>query len=187
MPAPIGRALAPEIARVVKRKVARSGMPVDDFEDLEQTTWVRLLERLCAAPEVLSLGAFACGVAQNVIRENKRTLTRSRHLDGNDIIDVDEFSPDVNPLFAESMVEHHELAERVESALLQLSPCDRWLIDVRFFKEASYAEMLPRFWRRFGRRILTEEGLRTAVFHARSALMRLLEEGDQRLRRIRGA
>ena len=49
------------------------------------------------------MGAFACGVAQNVIREHKRTLTRSRNLDGNDIIDVDELSPDVNPLFAEAI------------------------------------------------------------------------------------
>ena len=106
MPAPIGRTQAPEIARVVKRKVARSDMPstVSTISSRRPRCACQSgLERPYAAPENLSLAAFASGVAQNVIREHKRTLTRSRNLDGNDIIDVDELSPDVNPLFAEAI------------------------------------------------------------------------------------
>lgn len=150
-------------------------MPHDDLDDLEQSTWVRLLERLRSAPEITSLQGFASGVARNVIREHKRTLSRTRTLDGNELIAVEDLSADAHPLAAEAVAEHRELAARVERAKSQLSPSDRWLIDARFRDEASYAEMLPRFRRIFGRPIRTEQGLRTAVFNARSLLLLALE------------
>lgn len=170
---PMPEAMAREVARAVKGSIARCGMP--DLDDLEQMTWVRLLERLDTAPEIVSMKGFAKGVAMNVIREQKRALMRMRQLDGNDLFDVDELCPDNDPLVAESLAEHHELAAQLDRAKLQLSPSDRWLIDARFLEEASYADMLPRFWQRFGRPIRTTEGLRTAVFHARAQLVEALE------------
>ena len=172
---PVTSAAAPGIATAVKRCVARSGMPEHDLDDLEQTTWVRLLERLPATSEITSIKGFASGIAKNVIREHKRTLSRLRHLDGNDLIDVEHITSDDHPLAAELFTETQELAAQVDRAKDHLSPSDRWLIDARFIDESSYAEMLPRFWRIFGRPIRTEQGLRSAVFNARSLLLLALE------------
>jgi len=167
---------AREVARAVKRSIARCGMP--ELDELEQMTWVRLLERLDSAPDITSMKAFAKGIARNVIREQKRSLTRMRRLDGNDLFDVDELSPEANPLAAESSSEHNELLAQFEHAKQCLSPSDRWLIDARFRDDTSYADMLPRFSRRFGRPIRTTEGLRTAVFHARAQLIEAFEADD---------
>jgi len=154
-------------------------MPEDDLDDLEQSTWVRLLERLRSAPEITSLQGFASGVAKNVIREHKRTLSRTRSLDGNDFIEIEDLSADAHPFAAEAIAEHREPAARVERAKSQLTPSDRWLIEARFLDESSYADMLPRFWRIFGRPIHTEQGLRSAVFNARSLLLLALEIEDR--------
>lgn len=156
----------------MKRSIAHSGMP--DLDDLEQITWLRLLERLDTSAEVASLEGFAKGIAMNVIREQKRALVRMRLQGAADAFDVDALSPDVNPLAAETSAEHNELMALLDRAKARMRPCDRWLIDARFLDDASYADILPRFGQRFDRPLHTTAGLRTAVFNARAQLIAAL-------------
>lgn len=183
-PRPLSRATTQQVARAVKRSIARSGMP--DLDDLEQTTWVRLLERLEGGHDITSPEAFAKGIASNVIREQKRALVRMRRTGGADLCDVDALCPDDAPLVAEVCAERNKLVALLDAAKQHMSASDRWLIEARFLDDASYAEILPRFWQRFGRPIRTTAGLRTAVFHARAQLVAAIacneREADKRCR-----
>src|SRR5688572_1578315 len=77
----IARSTVPEIADAVHKCISRRGAQRDEREDLEQATWVRLLERLREAPEITSLAAFATGVARNVAREHRRQQIRHHQLE----------------------------------------------------------------------------------------------------------
>lgn len=178
--APITKADARAIARAIGRTLGRHRLAACEREDLAQLAWVRLLERLDGRRATTSLVAFAVGIAHNLAREHCLSQGRRRALEHRYAHDLDDLGRGSEPLGQVAMYELRQLAERLARARHMLDPRERWLVDARLLEEASYAELLPRFWHRFGRSVRTPEGLRTAFFQARQ---RLDAEIDQAARR----
>lgn len=155
------------IDKAIRRVLGRH----PEHEDLAQTTWVRLLERLATGEPIESLLGFAIGIAQNVVREHARRGARRRTLRLAFRLDLAALCGHAPPS-PETQCELGEMVIRLERAMLRLSSQERWLIDARFTEERDYQEMLARFQRLHHPRIRSPEGLRTAVFQAKLRLAR---------------
>jgi len=166
-PTSICPATTSEISRTVRLTLRRERIHDAERDDLEQLTWLRLLERLQEAPEVASLAAYASGVARNVAREHRATRARRRQLEhhfGADLAALGRGGDAVSP---EACCQQRELERWLHQALSRLSPRERWLLDARFVEDVSYATLLPRYRARFDRAVRTQVGLRAAVFQVR--------------------
>lgn len=178
--APITNADARTIASAIGRTLGRHRLTACEREDLAQLAWVRLLERLDGRRATTSLLAFAVGIAHNLAREHCLSQGRRRALEQRYAHDLDDLARGSEPLSQVAMYELRQLAGRLARARLVLDPRERWLVDARLLEEASYAELLPRFWHRFGRSVRTPEGLRTAFFQARQRLDAQIETAERR-------
>lgn len=164
---PICATTTSEISRAVRLVLRRERIHEAELDDLEQLTWLRLLERLRTGPEVASLPAYAAGVAHNLAREHRAMRARRKHLErvfGGDLAELGR-GGDAVPPDAECL--RSELERLLHRALARLSPRERWLLDARFVEDVSYAALLPRYRAHFGRALRTEVGLRAAVFQVR--------------------
>ncbi len=157
----------------IDRFLARQNLALPDQEDIAQTVMVRMIERLREPPTerapIHVTAAFATGIARNVLREHRRIVQRREVLERDFATElVDMCGTATTP--ADIAYERSEAHSRVADAKRRLGEREQWLIEARFVEDISYAELLPRFNAVFGRSVRTEEGLRTATFHARSSL-----------------
>lgn len=178
-PTPICASTTREIARAVRLVLRRERVHDSELEDLEQLTWLRLLERLHDRPEVASLPAYAAGVAYNVVREHRVTRARRRQLERVFGADLAELGRGSEAPPADTCCQRRELEQLLHHALSRLSPRERFLLDARFIEDVSYAALLPRFLVRFGRAPRTEVGLRAAVFQVRHRVSAWVEAADR--------
>lgn len=168
--ASISAATARAICDAITRALWRERLSPTEREDIAQLTWIRLLERLDELRDIASLKAFAVGIAKNLAREHRLTQGRRRRLERQFAADLGELGRAGGPMSQTTTLELTELAGCLERARRGLAARERWLVDARLLEEASYAELLPRFWQHFGRTVRTAEGLRSAFFQARSRL-----------------
>ena len=162
-----------EIMKAIERLLSRHNLTYADREDITQTVMLRLLERLREPSDdrasVITNAAFAAGIARNVLREHRRGVQRREVLEHYFAADVMDMCG-AAPVPVDVAYERSETLARIAKAKRRLCDREQWLIEARFVEDASYAELLPRFNTTFGRAVRTEEGLRTATFHARSSL-----------------
>jgi len=166
----IKEADARAIARAIERTLRRHRLTGCEREDLAQFAWVRLLECLGERRSATPITAFAVGIARNLAREHCLSQGRRRRLERHYAADLEALGRSGEPMGQATVLELRQLVARLDQARLGLGARERWLVDARLLEEASYAELLPRFWHRFGRSVRTPEGLRTAFFQARQRL-----------------
>lgn len=164
-----------EVSRAVRLTLRRERIHDAELDDLEQLTWLRLLERLQEAPEVTSLAAYASGVARNIAREHRATRARRRQLEHRFGADLAELGRGGDAVSPDARCQQHEHERLLRQALARLSPRERWLLDARFVEGVSYAALLPRYRARFSRALRTEVGLRAAVFQVRNRVSAWVE------------
>jgi RNA polymerase sigma factor (sigma-70 family) len=172
--------LVGELTFALGRVIDARGVAPSDREDLVQSSWLRLLERLGERDDVDDVRAFAVGIAKNLIREQRTSSARRRTLEERFVTDLRGLGQDGPLRPADDRFETLERTRWLERAWMRLNAEDRWLLERRVRAEASYAELLPRFQEVFGRPINTEEGLRTALFHARRRLRAALLDDEAR-------
>lgn len=168
-----------EISRAVQRTLTRARISGAELEDLQQITWLRLLEQLRRGLDLESLTAYARGIARNVAREQRMARGRRQQLEQTFCMDLAALGLGGDTISAEAQCERRELELLVARAIGLLSPRERWLIDVRLSGETSYADLLPRYRELFGRSVRSEDGLRTAVFQARRRVRARVEGADR--------
>lgn len=156
-----------ELRRFCRQRLDGDATRADDVAQRAFMTFWTALPRFAGRS---SLKTFLFGIALNLCRRDYRDGDRATRLEAR----YEEHVRDA--VHADDLVDLDEARERAERArelseqLAAMDERDAWILRARFVDELSYADMLPRYQRRFGAHITTPEGLRTAFFHAKRRL-----------------
>jgi RNA polymerase sigma-70 factor (ECF subfamily) len=139
-------------------------------EDVFQTSWVKVMERIGQFDAKRALAPWLFRVARNcaydTLRRRRRWWSRSSH--------DDAASYDTGVSEASSPLENLVTTDLTNKLLSQLQPKQRELIWLRFYEELSYQEMAERCGSPLG---TVKSGLSRAL-HSLTTLYRELEEAS---------
>ena len=135
----------------------------EDARDIVQVVFIRVLERLDEYdPEY----RFFSWIYRIAINESISLLRRHGHDEPLD----DRFDPvapdDANP---ETALQHSQVADRIQGALLRMKANDRVVLTLRHFSDCSYREMADIL-------AVDEKTVKSRLFEARGRLAALLQD-----------
>ncbi len=125
-------------AELLRIKLRKSLRCFESVEDVRQETFLRVFSALRSGRGLTNpgkLGAFVCGVCNNVLSEHYRTVSRHSHLPEKDI-DPQELGPDPEAEFV------NEERKRCVRAILNTLPAkDREILRLVFLEEREKVEV----------------------------------------------
>ena len=130
-------ALVARHARLVEAVIRRYHLPPDDQADVFQDVWVALWRDLAAVRSRDRLGPWLVTAAGRMAWDARKRLERGGGSGPLDLVLDTLVDDDPDP---EEQIVQRETSERVRTALLQISPRSRRLLEALFFGETvSYA------------------------------------------------
>lgn len=161
------RAMSPAIRRFCRDQLGGDEGLGDEAAQQTWLTFWRVLPRFEGRSQ---LSTFLFGVARNVCSDLRRLRRHER-------ADLPESERSEWPDH-DDRLEQARRREALAAAVQTLDPASRWLLMQRLVEERNYREILPIYQALFGGAITTEEGLRSAFFKAKRALITALGGSD---------
>jgi len=172
----------PRVRRIVSLRMGRRLLGFAEYEDLAQETLLRVfrgLEQFEATSEG-SLRHWISQCVERAIADSARRLSAKKRGEGNVVRFGDRGTElPLSSIFAgkgptpSAAAASREREERIETALLALSPHHREIINLRFFCEMSFSEISDAL------KIGSEATARKALFRAVQKLKEQLEEDPE--------
>lgn len=153
----------------------RCSLRRDEADDFVQSALAKVLEGGMNCRDAGALGPFVVAVAHHCRMQLLHRAAIRRRLMEKFPIDCASGAIGDAVLPIDIQIERQQTLAAIFAALASLSAREQWLLRMRYMDEVPYAQMLSLFHASHGANIQTEEGLRSAVLHAKRRLQARLE------------